>query len=591
MKLHPFLVMMALFYLPKVVMCQQSYNIKWIDHHAIAIKSVQAGSGFDDLAPLKTILKEKRIVALGEATHGTREFFRMKHRMLEFLVKEMGFRYFAIEANLTEAYAVNEYVMYGKGDPQKALDGLYFWTWNTREVMAMIEWMKSFNTGKPDKDKVRFYGFDMQAQPVAMSSFYTYLKRVDSVYAHHVNDVVTRINELKEIPGTIPARECMREVRKILIHVDENQANYMTASSQREFEVEKHNLVLVSQFLAMNSEHDTTAMCMARDSCMSENVKWLMNLEGDSAKFMLWAHNGHIAKNQVSSDGLSMGYFLKKFYRDQYYALGFDFYTGSFQSIGDKDGLAEFSYTLKRNSTGYLFSKSSHNMFLFDMSSAEQDPGMHRMIHDTIPSICIGALFSEKNTDQFYITKPLADMYDGLIFIRKTHRAEPNHVTQFQARADFGNLMSRTDAKPCIGKQFKFSAWLKVGSKTKKGQGQLWARVDKSDKSMGFFDNMGDRPVTSKEWQYCEITGTVDQDAAMLYFGCMLIGSGELFADDFSLSFLEDGKWVPATIPDPTFENDADNAKPKEWMRHDRSYKIMVTSQTSHTGKKCVKFK
>lgn len=166
---------------------QNQTAIEWLNDNSIKIKTVEAENGFEDLMPLKSILKDKRIVSLGEETHGTKEFFQMKHRMLEFLVKDMGFRYFAIEANLTEAYAVNEYVMYGKGDPQKALNGLYFWTWHTKEVLAMIQWMRNYNSDKPDNEKVRFYGFDMQFQSVAMSHFYQYLMQVDSSYAISIN--------------------------------------------------------------------------------------------------------------------------------------------------------------------------------------------------------------------------------------------------------------------------------------------------------------------------------------------------------------------------------------------------------------------
>jgi erythromycin esterase len=77
----------------------------------IPIKTVEAGNGFEDLKPLKRIFKDVRFVGLGEETHGTREFFQFKHRMLEFLVKEMGFRVFAIEASYSACQNINDYVM------------------------------------------------------------------------------------------------------------------------------------------------------------------------------------------------------------------------------------------------------------------------------------------------------------------------------------------------------------------------------------------------------------------------------------------------------------------------------------------------
>jgi hypothetical protein len=77
----------------------KSKIISWIKQNALPLKSVKAESGLEDLSPLKNVLKDVQIVGLGEATHGTKEFFQMKHRMLEFLVKEMGFTVLALEFN------------------------------------------------------------------------------------------------------------------------------------------------------------------------------------------------------------------------------------------------------------------------------------------------------------------------------------------------------------------------------------------------------------------------------------------------------------------------------------------------------------
>src|SRR5580704_5193640 len=87
----------------------------WIRENAVPLKTVIAGAGFNDLASLKQWIGSARLVGLGEATHGTREFFQLKHRMLEFLVSELGFSIFSIEANMPEAYRLNDYVLTGRG--------------------------------------------------------------------------------------------------------------------------------------------------------------------------------------------------------------------------------------------------------------------------------------------------------------------------------------------------------------------------------------------------------------------------------------------------------------------------------------------
>src|SRR5258708_2423989 len=148
--------------------------------HAVALQTPEAGHGFRDMQPLKQIVGNARIVALGEATHGTREFFQLKHRMLEFLASEMGFTIFSIEASMPEAYRLNDYVQNGDGDPAQLLKGMYFWTWDTQEVLDMIRWMREFN--KSGKGRIEFTGFDMQTRDVAMRTVNDFVAKNDSDY-------------------------------------------------------------------------------------------------------------------------------------------------------------------------------------------------------------------------------------------------------------------------------------------------------------------------------------------------------------------------------------------------------------------------
>jgi len=109
---------------------------EWIRGSAIRLTTPLAGHGFDDMQPLAKVVGDARIVALGEATHGTREFFQLKHRMLEFLATQMGFSIFSIEANMPEAYRLNDFVLNGQGDPATLIKGMYFWTWDIEEVLV-----------------------------------------------------------------------------------------------------------------------------------------------------------------------------------------------------------------------------------------------------------------------------------------------------------------------------------------------------------------------------------------------------------------------------------------------------------------------
>src|SRR6266700_1205944 len=151
-------------------------TLGWIRARAIPLATVEAGNGFADLARLRGIIGEARIVSLGEATHGTREFFQLKHRLLELCVCELGFTVFGIEASYPESLRVNDYVLHGTGNPAEALAGMRFWTWDTQEVLALIEWMRAWN--RTHERKVKFYGFDMQSPTEAALGVIDYLGRV-----------------------------------------------------------------------------------------------------------------------------------------------------------------------------------------------------------------------------------------------------------------------------------------------------------------------------------------------------------------------------------------------------------------------------
>ena len=113
-----------------------------------------------DLEPLLPLLAGRRVVALGEATHGTREFFRLKDRLVRFLVRRAGFTTTALEISPEGAQAVGRYVRNGAGDPRQAVGRFEFWTWQTEEVLALVDWMRAWNAAHGDSHPVSFVGIN-----------------------------------------------------------------------------------------------------------------------------------------------------------------------------------------------------------------------------------------------------------------------------------------------------------------------------------------------------------------------------------------------------------------------------------------------
>ncbi len=193
------LAALAALAIPASLAYQSESPVDWIRGQAIRLTTAEAGHGFTDLQPLERLVGNARIVSLGEATHGSREFFQLKHRMVEFLASQMGFTIFSIEANMPEAYRLNDYVLNGTGDPAALIRGMYFWTWDTEEVLDMVRWMRAFN--QSGKGRVQFTGFDMQTPNVAGENVRTFVAKYEPAYLASVTEAVTAALRAAESGG------------------------------------------------------------------------------------------------------------------------------------------------------------------------------------------------------------------------------------------------------------------------------------------------------------------------------------------------------------------------------------------------------
>src|SRR5262249_29058714 len=141
------------------------------------------------------------------------------------LATEMGFTTFAIEANMPEAFRVNDYVLRGEGDPKELLRGMYFWTWNTQEVLDMILWMREFNAS--GKGRIEFLGFDMQDPRVAAQNVRRFVARADPEYAQTLDGAYAGLDTLAQrrrdpdaAKGKAESEKMAGRTREVLTHLE-----------------------------------------------------------------------------------------------------------------------------------------------------------------------------------------------------------------------------------------------------------------------------------------------------------------------------------------------------------------------------------
>jgi erythromycin esterase len=263
----------------------------WLRDNAIPIDTTDPNSDFEDLMPLKELIGNARIVALGEATHGTHEFPEMKHRMLRFLVEELGFDTFAIEASWAETNLINNYVQTGQGDPAKLLDQYFGWTGNTQEVLDMVLWMRAHNVNRGDAPLVSFYGFDTQFYEMAMEDVLAYLEQVDP---DRVAEAIRLYycfspdrTRLYVGSSTESKAACRANLQAVYDQLNEAESEYEARSSPEAFAraLQSARVVLQVEHQVSLGEHDY----LVRDQYMAENVTWLLDQAGPHGKIVLSA--------------------------------------------------------------------------------------------------------------------------------------------------------------------------------------------------------------------------------------------------------------------------------------------------------------
>ncbi len=383
-------------------------------------------NNLDSFAFLKDVLKGNRIVGMGEATHGTHEFQTMKTNVFKYLVQHMGYKLIGIEANFTECRDLNNYILSGVGNPVKAINAMVYVPWRTKEVLTLVNWMADYNKGKSEKDKIRFYGFDMQIDSKANEEVIKKLKHIDSIYfnEHFTLLQSTRLIDIskggiyeKLSAGKVDSLKTL--YTKITNYVISKEKDFIKLYSKDEYAYTLRDIRLLEQCLdedeAFNSKYSRFRQMQVRDKYMAENISWTLDHEGPESKMLVWAHNAHISKIRGSID--YMGGHLKNLYKSEYYAIGFDFNAGSFRA-----GKVFTVGNAIKGSTGNIFSSFERPALFIDIAKAVDTKSPAKSFFmKKIPQRMVGGLgFDPAKENDYYVNDPLYTEYDGLIFINTT---------------------------------------------------------------------------------------------------------------------------------------------------------------------------
>ncbi|HJS43976.1 MAG TPA: erythromycin esterase family protein [Gemmatimonadales bacterium] len=399
-----------------------THQIAWLNAAAIPLTTVDPSHDDADLEPLRAMIGNARVVALGEATHGTGEFFRMKDRILRFLVREMGFDAFAIEATWPEANRLDAYVRSGTGAADSLLSGLYFWTWNTQEVLDLIQWLRDYNVAA-GAGGVGFYGFDMQYPGMAIHNIRRFVQAVDvaadSEFTARLACLAPFSNDSRgQFPGVrynsaAPSYrdQCHGDLEQVHATLAERRQAYESASSPAEFARALHSARVAIQYEEMASGR------RSRDAAMAENALWLLRHLGPDGKIVLWAHNFH-----VSTLAGAMGRVLRDSLGNDVVILGFSFANGRFNAVrrtgSTLSGLQPLTAAPPQPlSYEHYFSEGEHLRFLLDLRNRTSAGDSAAWLAGPRRFRSIGAIYDPNNDEPFGYNAALPNEFDLMIYL------------------------------------------------------------------------------------------------------------------------------------------------------------------------------
>lgn len=334
-------------------------------------ETCQPISGIDEaeLGPLLEQIGDARVVLLGEATHGTSEFYRMRTRITTELVMRRGFNIVAIEGDWPDAARVDYHVR-ALDFPRREIQTFTrfpTWMWRNQEVLELIAWLKSHNELIEDADRrVGFHGLDLYSLYKSLDEVLHYLNEVDPNAARIARERYACLSPWEHDPalyGRAALSEgyakCERPVVAVLRDLLQRELDYARAGGDRFFDAASNaHLVAAAEQYYRVMYYGGPASWNLRDQHMFDTLERLLAFRGPNAKAVVWAHNSHVGDARATEMGAArgehnIGQLCRQAFGDAAFSIGFGTHTGTVAAATDWDGPMQIKKVRPSHPTSY----------------------------------------------------------------------------------------------------------------------------------------------------------------------------------------------------------------------------------------------
>ena len=394
----------------------------------------------DDTEDLDALLKhigERRIVLLGEATHGTADFYTWRASISRKLITEKDFKIIAVEGDWADAYPVNNYIT--SGDDYSSAEEVLLefdrwpqWMWSNEEIAQFLEWLRKYNCGKPPEEQVGFFGLDVYGIWESLDNLAVYLNENYPEAAAKAEKALECFapferDEFAYARATVNSEEnCADELVELL---EQMEATAKAKGDEAAFNALQNARVAVHAEIYFRAAVRSNVLSWnVRDRHMTGTIGDLLEKEGLNVGIIVWAHNTHVgdarATAMVDSGLENLGELVReRFGREKVYAIGFGTYSGKViaaSSWGSGRKAMNLPNARKDSWEWILHHLSAEDKIIFLDELQELPFYQHRIGHRAV-----GVEYDPASDFGNYVPSILPERYDAFIFIDETTALHP----------------------------------------------------------------------------------------------------------------------------------------------------------------------
>lgn len=436
---------------PRVVQSRPAVSITvpgLIAKHGQEFETLEAA----DLEPLIQRIGDARVVLIGEASHGTSEFYRMRSRITQRLIETKGFGVIAIEADWPDAARIDHYVRHREAAPSEwtAFARFPTWMWRNEETRSFVDWLHARNSSRDVSGQTAFYGLDLYSLYASARSVIAYLEAFDADLAAVARERYGCLTPWETDPATYGRaalrgtyHKCEQAVAHILVELLLKRQSLVQHDGDRFFDAAQNaRLVASAEKYYRLMYYGSRASWNLRDAHMFETLTNALGHHGAGSKAIVWAHNSHIGDARATEMGRrgehNVGQLCRSHFGKDCYSIGFGTNDGTVAAASEWDGQMQVMRVTPAHAQSYerLFHMTDVPGIILPLGHATAPQLRDRLAAPRLQR-AIGVVYRpDSELASHYFETKLPEQFDEYIWINRTSAVTPFDVAQLHSLPD-----------------------------------------------------------------------------------------------------------------------------------------------------------